>query len=293
MSRMGAGRPQKQGLSYHGSDTDLYDDFKIMDLMNEYGPFGTTIYDVIIKMVYRSGYYLEIPMEMLTLSVVKTIGNKWIRNKKLVLQVVQYCADIGLFDKDLLQQSVITSVGIQKRYAIATVRNKVQIKKYRLLKEESEKPLFSVPQNTISDAEKGIIATEIQNNDAKILIKEMKGKDIYIFSDPVEKKIQKYLNIRQREYGDIDSYQIEILREKLQTLSDKENEQIAILNNAIFGKWKNLYSLGEKPNRKQPSEKPKQQQKPVKPENNKFNNFSGRSYDMNDLERNLLLAQQK
>ena len=57
---------------------------------------GQTIYDVILKMVYRSGYYLEIPMNNLALSVTKTIGNKWIRNTDLVLQVVQYCADIGM-----------------------------------------------------------------------------------------------------------------------------------------------------------------------------------------------------
>ena len=98
---MGAGRPPKQGLSYHGSDTDYYEDFKIMELLDRYGPLGQTIYDVILKMVYRNGYYLEIPMSILTLSVTKKIGSKWIRNRNLVLQVVQYCADIGLFDKDL------------------------------------------------------------------------------------------------------------------------------------------------------------------------------------------------
>ena len=140
---MGAGRPPKKGLSYHRSDVDYYEDFKIIDLMDRYGPLGQTIYDVILKMVYRSGYYLEIPMNNLALSVTKTIGNKWIRNKDLVLQVVQYCADIGLFDDALLQQSVITSAGIQKRYELVTVRNKVNKEKYWLLDEESPKPLES------------------------------------------------------------------------------------------------------------------------------------------------------
>lgn len=284
MSHMGAGRPPKQGLSYHGSDTDLYNDFKIMDLMNEYGPCGTTIYDVIIKMVFRTGYYLEIPMEKLTLSVIKTIGNKWIRNKGLVLQVVQYCADIGLFDKDLLQQSVITSVGIQKRYAMATVRSKVQIKKYRLLKEESEKPLFAVPQNSISDTEKGINVTEIQNNDAEIPIKERKEKNIYIteFQSPeVGRAFAFYLLVREQNHGAISSEQVQALRDDLMALSEDESEQIAIIKKAAAGGWKSFYKLG-KPKETTKKEKPK-------PSQNKFHNFSGRDYgDMSDLTRRII-----
>lgn len=34
------GRPIKAGLSYFPKDVDYYEDFKIMDLMNEYGPLG-------------------------------------------------------------------------------------------------------------------------------------------------------------------------------------------------------------------------------------------------------------
>ena len=46
------GRPIKAGLSYFPKDVDYYEDFKIMDLMNEYGPLGQTIYDIVISMVY-------------------------------------------------------------------------------------------------------------------------------------------------------------------------------------------------------------------------------------------------
>ena len=40
------GRKAKTGLSYFSKDVDYYDDFKIMDLMNEYGPLGQTIYEL-------------------------------------------------------------------------------------------------------------------------------------------------------------------------------------------------------------------------------------------------------
>ena len=35
-----AGRPRKTGLSYHSSDTDFYEDFKIIDLLDRYGGSG-------------------------------------------------------------------------------------------------------------------------------------------------------------------------------------------------------------------------------------------------------------
>lgn len=281
---MGVGRPPKTGLSYHGSDVDYYEDFKIMELMDRYGPLGQTIYDVILKMVYRNGYYLEIPMNSLALSVTKTVGSKWIRNKDLVLQVVQYCADIGLFDKDLLLQSVITSVGIQKRYRIATVRNKAKIEKYRLLEKESEEPLLSAPQKSISATETVISVTEIQNTGAETPIKERKLKDIYdtaFASKILEEKFQLYLLVRKSHYGEICTEQVKALREELLELSSDEKEQIAIVKKATSGGWKSFYKLkgSEKKQKKTIPEKGK----------NKFNNFEGRDYGtMDDLARKLI-----
>ena len=274
-----AGRPRKTGLSYHSSDVDFYEDFKIIDLLDKYGPIGTTIYDVIIKMIYRRGYYLKIPMNQLALTVQKTIGSKWIRNKDLVLQVVQYCADIGLFDKDLSLQSVLTSAGIQKRYSLATVRSKAQIEKYRLIEKESDKPLLSAPLKDISDTEKGIYATEIQDNGVEIPIKERKENNIYdtAFSSELEKAFQMYLLVRKSNYGEILPEQIQALREDLLQLSTDEKEQLAIVKKATAGGWKSFYKL------KKEQAKDKQNGK-----KKGFDNFQGRDYDMADLERRLI-----
>ena len=274
-----AGRPRKTGLSYHSSDVDLYEDFKIIDLLDKYGPVGTTIYDVVIKMIYRKGYYLEIPMNQLALTVQKTIGSKWIRNKDLVLQVVQYCADIGLFDKDLSLQSVLTSAGIQKRYSLATVRSKAQIEKYRLIEKESDKPLLNAPSKDISVEEKSISATEIQDNVSKMPPKESKGNSIYNITFPpdLENAFQMYLLVRQNNYGEILPEQIQALREDLLQLSTDEKEQLAIVKKATAGGWKSFYKL-----KKEPAKDKR------KPEKKGPNNFQGREYDMNELERRLL-----
>lgn len=282
-----AGRPRKTGLSYHSSDVDFYEDFKIIDLLDKYGPVGVTIYDVIIKMIYRKGYYLEIPMNQLALTVQKTIGSKWIRNKDLVLQVVQYCADIGLFDKDLSLQSVLTSAGIQKRYSLATVRSKAQIVKYRLIEKESDKSLLSAPLKGISATEKGISATEIQNNGAEMPLKESKGNSIYntTFSPELERAFQMYLLVRRNNFGEMPEEQIQALREDLITLSDKEQDRLAIVKKATASGWKSFYPL-----KRSQDNKGSQVQSTKK--KNSFGNFHQREYDYAALEASLLGGQE-
>lgn len=175
------GRPAKTGLDYFPKDVDFYDDFKIMDLLNEYGPSGICVYEVILCMVYQNGYFIEVAQDKLALAVVRCIGGKWIK-KDFVLQVILYCADIGLFDHDLLRQGVITSAGIQKRYALVTVRNKVHKDKFWLLEKDLEsKVVFSDAKNTVSDTEKGVSVTETQVSEAEMLqskVKESKEKKI-------------------------------------------------------------------------------------------------------------------
>lgn len=171
-------RPKKTGLDYFPFDVDYWDDFKIMDLLNEYGPLGTAIYEIILSKVYRNGYYLEVPLDKLATQIVRIIGNRWIKEKNLVLQVIQYCADIGLFNNALLMQSVITSVGIQRRYSEVTVRNKVDKSKYWLLdKEENQVALINIPQNTVSVAKTGISVAETKINATVIPQKERKEKE--------------------------------------------------------------------------------------------------------------------
>ena len=90
-------RPRKVGLSYFPEDTNRRNDFKIMDLLNEYGPLGYTIYDFCLQYIYENGYYIDVPRHQLVLMLIKDIGAKWVKNKDLVGQVIDYCAEIGLF----------------------------------------------------------------------------------------------------------------------------------------------------------------------------------------------------
>ena len=198
-------RQPKKGLAYFPKDVDYYDDDKIMDLLMEYGPLGQTIYDVILCYVYKNGYYLELPLDKLATLIVRIIGNRWIKEKNLVLQVIHYCAEIGLFDKDLLSQNVITSAGIQHRYSEVTVRNKVNKEKYWLLENEKKSTAvisatfspISVTETAISATEMNITATEMQQSK----VNKIKEKESKVNVCP--RGTYGHVNLTEQEYDDL------------------------------------------------------------------------------------------
>ena len=281
---MGRGAPNKPGLTYFPKMLDFYEDDRIFDLLDQYGPLGVTVYDCILCIVYKHGYYAEIPLDKLSRMIMKMIGNKWVKNQKAVVQVVHFCSDIGLLDDDLMTKNIITSVGIQRRYyeiAVKRMKRQLYSDKYWLLeKEENEEPLLNAPKNQISSEVNLINSEENTQTSEESTQKEKENKKIYntAFPPELEKEFQLYLLVRANNYGEILPEQVQALRDDLLQLSADEKEQIAIVKKATAGGWKSFYKLKK--------EKPKEQHKTVK--KNAFNNFSGREYDMDNLERQLI-----
>ena len=73
---MGRGAPNKKGLSYFPKMIDFYEDDKVFDLLDRYGPLGVTVYDCILCIVYKQGYYAEISLDKLSRMITRMIGNK-------------------------------------------------------------------------------------------------------------------------------------------------------------------------------------------------------------------------
>lgn len=164
-------RPPKKGINYYPKDVDYYDDFRIVDLMYEHGTLGQTVYDVILTIIYRNGYYVEIPIEKMVQLVIRTIGNKW-ADKESVTSAILYCAEIGLLDKSLLLRGVFTSVGIQRRYNEINARNKIDKSAYWLLN-------FGA-KTAVSDSETQVIAakTNVSATKTHVSAQEMRQNKI-------------------------------------------------------------------------------------------------------------------
>ena len=167
-------RPTKKGLAYFPKDVDFYQDEKIVDLGMKYGPLGLTVFDVLLTLVYREGYYLELPLRKVGQMIVRTVGESWFRKTgmsavDLSVEVILYCAEIGLINAPLVRQNVITSVGIQTRYAAVTARNKVNLTNYWLLdKRTVDEVLESAPKKRVSATETRVSVTKTPVSDAKM-----------------------------------------------------------------------------------------------------------------------------
>lgn len=172
-------RPRKKGLEYFPLDVDIFEDDKLFDVQNDYGPLGEIIYIRLLCLVYKHGYYYQFEsIDKLTAMMIRSIGNRWAKDKKTVKEVILYLAKINLFSAELMQRNVITSRSIQERYQLAVERRQSKIEEYSLLeKNDFPEGLLSVPENPISVAEKGITVTETLDNVSNNAAKESKGKE--------------------------------------------------------------------------------------------------------------------
>lgn len=274
---MGRGAPNKKGLDYFPKMVDFYEDDKIFDLLDRYGPLGVTVYDCILCIVYRHGYYAEIPLDKLSRMVTKMIGNKWVKSSNAVVQVVHFCSEIGLLDDDLMTKNIITSVGIQRRFhriAVKLMKRQLYNDKYWLLeKEEKEEPLLNAPKNRISSEENQITSAvnPFSSEESHLKEKETKIKDIYTappgtyFSDSsLNDAFLLFLQVRRKNGETLTEEQIRLLKEELLSMSDKPEEQIAIVKKSVMSNWKSFYPVKKQGRGKQAADK------------NRFNNFPQR-----------------
>lgn len=127
------------GLDYFNIDVNIFSDGKILKLMNRYGPVGFKSYMIILSEIYSNGYYLEYSIEDATQLLLSRIGGKYFSGKNKIQEMILYLAHIDLIDRELLDQNVITSRGIQKRFLkMTTKRQNQDLDKYWIIKGRPE-----------------------------------------------------------------------------------------------------------------------------------------------------------
>lgn len=159
-------RPIKVNLDFFPFDVKFFADEKLDDVQNEYGPLGEAIYLRLLCFIYgNKGYYYEFEtLDKVANRIIRSIGNRWVRNKEYVIKVISYLAECNLFSKELMRNNILTSVGIQRRYVYVMgkiLKRQVRIKKYNLL----EKTVFDngleiVPENEVNSEETGVNSEE-------------------------------------------------------------------------------------------------------------------------------------
>lgn len=263
-----AGRP-KQGIDYSGWSVDIFDgDKKIDKLLDAKGWKGFGIYFFLCQRAYKvNGYFYEWGYDDCATTARKMGGGI---SSGTVKETVDYCLQVDLFDKRLFDEwGVLTSRGIQRRFwtVLSERRNKTVYSEYWLLKPEECKGLVKV--SLFPDVQPTNSYLQGVNDDVQpIKNSKVNKKDNTVFQPPeLESAFQMYLLVREHNYGAILSEQVQALREDLLNLSNKPEEQIAIVKKATAGGYKEFRGM-KKGKRTSPAKK-----------KDNFNNFDGRSYD--------------
>lgn len=157
-------RPRKTGLDYFSVDTDRFQDIRIKRLKKAFGCNGFSVYEYLLNEVYRvKGCFMEWDE-----STVFDVAEYWGLKETTVKEIVRYCGAVGLFNKELLSDGIITSKSIQSRYLYMCEKSKrrelIIPEEIRLIPEETE-----------------LTPEETQLNPPKtpyIKIKESKGNNI-------------------------------------------------------------------------------------------------------------------
>ena len=110
-------RPNKNGVDYFPLDCQMDDEIKYIE-----AEFGLDGFGMVVKLWQKiygdKGYYCSFPRTV-RLMFARSIG----KGVNFVDEVIARCTEYGIFDRDLLKKyRVLTSEGIQKRYAKMTER---------------------------------------------------------------------------------------------------------------------------------------------------------------------------
>ena len=161
------------------------------------------------------------------------------------------------------------------------IHNYIRSDRYKETAYLEEKQLLQVKENkayTIDGIPSGIpngyqMDTQVRLGKDRIGKDKDKPKKKAYYPNDIElnQAFTDYVDMRKKIKAPMTDRAIELAIKKLEKLSNGDNEKaIAILEQSVMNSWKGLFEL------KNDTEKPK---------NNKFNNFSGRSYSNEQLER--------
>lgn len=265
-----AGRPPKRGIDYAGWSVNIFDnDTKMDKLLDAQGWCGFGIYFYLCQRAYGGdGYFYKWCYDDCATTARKMGGGI---GAGTVKETVDYCLQIGLFDKGLFDGwGVLTSRGIQKRYNEAIKGRDVKevVAEYWLLQnEENCKGLIKIPINI--DLSKGNTNYPVGNVNyedgkanfkaqkerkvKKSKVKESKVKEKYFSNDEtLDQAFVDYVEMRKQLKKPMTEKAIDLAIKKLNALStpplsDNMNNDMAIkiLEQSVLNSWLGLFPLKE------------------------------------------------
>lgn len=138
----------KTGFTYYKAETDRFQDIKVKRLKKKYGCTGYTVYQYVLNEIYRvEGCYIPY-----TEDEIFDTADYWGIEEHEVKNIINYCAEIGLFDLNHWKNSgILTARSIQTRYQemCKTCKRQVIIPdEYNLISGENTENSGKTPENS-------------------------------------------------------------------------------------------------------------------------------------------------
>lgn len=300
-------RPKRDGLLYFSLDTDFfYADRRIKALRSRYGSDGLIFYIYLLTEIYRNGYYIRWDEDGMDNAIVD-LG----LTEGLIEQVMTFLVNRSLLTRILVgSDTIITSPGIQRRYqeAVKGLKRDISVDRDVWLLNQGETAAYiKVTENSgfsgKNDNKSGINESKSKVNQVNEMKQnEMKSNEREgAAAEPSEfVRFEEFWKaypskqaraLAEREY----------IRLVMSGTSEEELVQAAknytgacrIRRTAVQfvkhahnflrdGTWADYAPGKYKP------QEPQQGKAAAAKGNNRFNNFSQRSYDYESLERQLL-----
>jgi hypothetical protein len=189
-------RPAKTNLDYFPLDCNLDQKFQLLEA--EHGIIGFGIVIRLFQTIYgEEGYYMKWDRDSLILFASKIAMDGDINYKaNLVSSVVDTALNRGIFSKEMYDKhKILTSKGIQERYAEA-------LKRRQKIFLENAYLLLKSPKNEVNVAETGVNVAETSINvNSNAINKSKVNNSIYS-----ARTRNKFNNFEQREKKDEDYY---------------------------------------------------------------------------------------
>lgn len=186
-------RPTRMGLGYFPLDTDFLNDRKIRRLSQKFKNQGVMTYIATLCEIYGSNeYYIPFSAEMCF-----DIGFSVQLEQKEVEEILLYCVEIHLFDRERLEQDgILTSYGIQVRFReiYRIGRRKMPSLRYEVLStagDETEKEMEDDLSSFPNCAEAPFNCAETPGNCTETPIKCAETADFAAKTPTKEKKKKK------------------------------------------------------------------------------------------------------
>lgn len=248
-------RPQKDGIDYFPLDVNFFSDPKIKILKARYGVDGIAVFVYLLCEIYRAGYYIRFDEDRLFI-----MSDDLNMSSDKVMQVLKFLLDRSMLDSMLFQSDdVLTSAGIQRRFQLAVKerakKNPVEVKGFWILDEAETEPFIKVnpilnksQKNTDNSGKNNSNSQELSLKKSKV--KESKEKNnntvTYVPDAELNRALNDFAAYRKGIKKPMTDRAMELLIEKLYSLSTDTGDQIAILNQSIMNGWQGVFPLKEK-----------------------------------------------